>query len=77
MTRLSLLLPVTLALVALGCSCGCGARGNGASEDHHAAAARTLSSQPRLTHLRGIGQLRTLFNTASGEPRLIILVSPT
>ena len=31
----------------------------------------------QLTDLRDIGQLRSLFNTRSGEPRLILLVSPT
>jgi hypothetical protein len=36
------------------------------------------SAQPRrLADLHGIGQLRSLFNTRSGEPRLIVLVSPT
>jgi hypothetical protein len=36
------------------------------------------SSGPRqLTDLRDIGQLRSLFNTRSGEPRLILLASPT
>jgi hypothetical protein len=32
---------------------------------------------PRLTDLHRIDQLRTLFNSAAGRPRLIILVSPT
>jgi uncharacterized protein (TIGR03382 family) len=31
----------------------------------------------QLTDLPDIGQLRSLFNTRSGEPRLIVLVSPT
>ena len=30
-----------------------------------------------LVDLRDIGRLRSLFNTRSGEPRLILLVSPT
>ena len=30
-----------------------------------------------LTNLQDISQLRTAFNAASGEPRLIVLVSPT
>ncbi len=77
MTRLSLLLPTTLALVALGCSCGYAGSGKAASGDQQAATATPPSAQQRLTDLRDIGQLRTLFNTASGEPRLIILVSPT
>jgi len=66
MSRLSHLAPAIAALVALGCAYGCGAAATG-----------TSSSSPRLTDLRNIGQLRTLFNSASGEPRLIILVSPT
>jgi len=76
MSRLALLAPAILALVALGCACGCGASGHTGNEGRQAAAAST-SSSPRLTDLRDIGQLRTLFNSASGEPRLIILVSPT
>jgi hypothetical protein len=35
------------------------------------------TSAPRLTDLHRIDQLRSLFNRASGRPRLIILVSPT
>jgi hypothetical protein len=31
----------------------------------------------QLIDLHTIGQLQTAFNTASGEPRLIVLVSPT
>ena len=76
MKRLSLVAPAILALAALGCACSCGASANTRSEGRQAAAASTSSPQ-RLTDLRDIGQLRTLFNGASGEPRLIILVSPT
>jgi hypothetical protein len=53
---------IALALLAAGCSGG----KNAAS-----------SAQPQLRDLRDIGQLRSLFNTRSGEPRLIVLVSPT
>ena len=53
---------LALALVAASCSGG----KNAAS-----------SARPQLTDLRGIGQLRSLFNTRSGEPRLILLASPT
>ena len=35
------------------------------------------TSTRTLTNLRNINQLQTAFNTASGEPRLILLVSPT
>jgi len=77
MNRLSLLAPTVLVLAALGCSCDyIGRSGNTASADRQPAANRA-SSSPQLTDLRDIGQLRTLFNSASGEPRLIILVSPT
>lgn len=34
-------------------------------------------SRPQLTNLRDIGQLRSLFNARSDQPRLIVLVSPT
>ena len=78
MTRPSLLAPALIALIALGCSCGCaGTSGNAASGDRQPAATTASSSPQQLTDLRDIGQLRTLFNSASGEPRLIILVSPT
>ena len=78
MTRVSLLALTVLALVALGCSCGCaGKSGTAASGDRQRAATTTFTSPRQLTDLRNIGQLRTLFNSASGEPRLIILVSPT
>jgi len=41
-------------------------------------APKATSGSPRqLTDLRDVGQLRSLFNTRSGEPRLILLVSPT
>jgi hypothetical protein len=70
MKRLSLFAPTILALAALGCASACGASGNAVGADRQAAASA-------LTDLRDIGQLRTLFNNASGEPRLIILVSPT
>jgi Flp pilus assembly protein TadD len=35
------------------------------------------TSQQRLTDLHSISQLRTAFQTASGQPRLVVLVSPT
>jgi hypothetical protein len=36
-----------------------------------------LPNLRQLTDLRNIDQLRSLFNTRSGEPRLILLASPT
>jgi hypothetical protein len=44
------------------------------------AAESTTSGAPgprQLTDLRDVGQLRSLFNTRSHEPRLILLLSPT
>jgi hypothetical protein len=62
MTRLAAF-ALALALVAAGCSGGKNT---------------SPPSGPRqLTDLHEIGQLRSLFNTRSGEPRLILLVSPT
>jgi hypothetical protein len=37
----------------------------------------STASQQRLTDLHNISQLKTAFQTASGKPRLIVLVSPT
>ncbi len=54
-----------LALFVLGAA-GCGGGSVGSSS-----ATRTL------TDLHNIGQLRAAFNTASSEPRLVVLVSPT
>lgn len=54
------------ATVALAAS-GCGGGSTKASD----------RSQQRLTDLHDIGQLQTAFQTASGQPRLIMLVSPT
>jgi PBP1b-binding outer membrane lipoprotein LpoB len=73
MSRLAL---IALALVAAGCSGG----NNAAPPEPTSAAGSTTSGVPgarQLTDLRDIGQLRSLFNTRSGEPRLILLVSPT
>ena len=77
MIRLALI-ALVLALVAAGCS-----GGNKAAPKQSAptsAAGSTTSGLPgprHLTDLRDIGQLRSLFNTRSGEPRLILLASPT
>jgi ABC-type glycerol-3-phosphate transport system substrate-binding protein len=72
------LIALVLALVAAGCS-----GGNKAAPQQSpptSAAGSTTSGVPgprQLTDLRDIGQLRSLFNTRSGEPRLILLASPT
>ena len=55
-----------LAAVVLAAS-GCG----GSSTKTSAA------SQQRLTDLHSINQLQTAFQRASGQPRLIVLLSPT
>ncbi len=66
-------------LVALLVTLGLAASGCGATK--HAATSSTAASTPasaRTLHdLGDIGQLRSLFNTRSKEPRLIVLVSPT
>jgi hypothetical protein len=79
MTRLAILaIGVALALVAAGCS-----GGNKAARQQPpltSAAGSTTSGLPgprQLTDIRDIGQLRSLFNTRSREPRLILLASPT
>jgi ABC-type glycerol-3-phosphate transport system substrate-binding protein len=77
MSRLAAL-AIAVALLAAGCSGG----KNAAPEQpaSTSAAGSTTSGVPgprQLTDLRNIGQLRALFNTRSGEPRLIVLVSPT
>jgi hypothetical protein len=75
MTRLAL---VALALVAAGCSGGKNASPQ--QPPSTSAAGSTTRGVPgprQLTDLRDIGQLRSLFNTRSSEPRLILLVSPT
>jgi hypothetical protein len=76
MIRLALIV-LALALLAAGCG------GNNNASQHPpatSAAESTTSGAPgprQLTDLRDIGQLRSLFDTRSGEPRLILLVSPT
>ena len=77
MIRLSLI-ALVLALVAAGCSSGDKAAPK--QSPSTSAAGSTTSGVPGarpLTDLRDIGQLRSLFNTRSGEPRLIVLASPT
>jgi hypothetical protein len=77
MSRLAAL-AIAFALLAAGCSGGKKA----APEQpvSTSTAGSTTSGVPesrQLVDLRDIGQLRSLFNTRSGEPRLIVLVSPT
>jgi hypothetical protein len=65
---MSRLLVLTVAVVTLAASAGCGG-------GRHAAAAPSGAGSPRVLH--SIGELRTAFNAHQGEPRLIVLVSPT
>jgi ABC-type glycerol-3-phosphate transport system substrate-binding protein len=77
MIRLALI-ALVLALVAAGCSGGHTAAPK--QPPSTPATGTTTSGVPgprQLTDLRDIGQLRSLFNTRSGEPRLILLASPT
>jgi hypothetical protein len=55
-----------VAAVALAAS-GCGGNSTKTS----------ATSRQRLTDLHSISQLQTAFRKASGQPRLIVLLSPT
>lgn len=77
MSRLAVF-AIALALLAAGC----GGSKSAAPEQptSTSSSGSTTAGAPgfrQLTDLREIGQLRSLFNTRSGEPRLILLVSPT
>lgn len=66
MSRSSLTaLVLTLVMVVVA---GCGGNRSTSSP---------TTSKRTLTDLHSISQLQTAFNSASGEPRLIVLVSPT
>jgi len=66
-----------LLLAAAGCGSGQHSQAQ-SQQTRQGSTASSKSSGPRqLTDLRDIGQLRSLFNTRSGEPRLILLASPT
>ena len=77
MRRLAVFI-IAVALLAAGCSGG----DKDASKQTRStsAAGSTTNGVPgprQLTDLRDIGQLRSLFNTRSNQPRLILLASPT
>ena len=77
MIRLALI-ALVLALVAAGCSSGNKAAPK--QSPSTSAVGSTTSGVPgprQLTDLRDVGQLRSLFNTRSNQPRLILLASPT
>jgi hypothetical protein len=71
-------LAIAIALLAAGCT-----GDKNAAPRHRPSTPATrppTSGVPgprQLTDLRDVDQLRSLFNTRSGEPRLILLVSPT
>jgi hypothetical protein len=60
------------ALVALFATLVLAATGCGGSSSTTSSA-----TQRKLTDLHSVSQLQAAFNTASGEPRLVVLVSPT
>ncbi len=82
MTRLASAAAAVLLLLAAA-GCGSGHHSQAQSAQTRGASTATSPSSPtsggprHLTDLRDIGQLRSLFNTRSGEPRLILLASPT
>ena len=65
-----ILAPIALALLTAGC---------GVSTQRHPAnstsAAASVTGQ--LTDLHSTAQLTSAFNDAAGEPRLVVLMSPT
>jgi cytochrome c-type biogenesis protein len=69
-----------IALASLAAGCSAGKNAAPPQPTSMSAAQSTTSGVPgprQLTDLRDIGQLRSQFNTRSGAPRLILLVSPT
>lgn len=59
-------------MIALVAAAALGATGCGGNSTKTSA-----TSQQRLTDLHNINQLQNAFQTASDQPRLILLVSPT
>ncbi len=76
MTRLAVF-ALALALLAAGCSGGNNAAPQQPSTSAAGLTTSRLPGPKQLTDLRDIGQLRSLFNTRSNQPRLILLASPT
>ena len=76
MTRLAVSV-LALALAAAGCT---GSKNAAPPQPPSTSAAASTKGAPgprQLIDLHNIGQLRSLFNMRSGEPRLILLASPT
>ena len=63
---------IRAAMITLVAAVALAAAGCGGSSTKTSA-----SSQQRLTGLHTISQLQTAFQTASDQPRLIVLLSPT
>ena len=63
---------IRAAMIALLAAVVLAASGCGGSSTKTSA-----TSQQRLTDLHTISQLQTAFQKASGQPRLIVLLSPT
>jgi hypothetical protein len=71
---------VAVTLIALLAACGGtdNANRSAGSTTGSATGGTTPRGGPRqLVDLHDLGQLRSLFNARAGEPRLILLVSPT
>jgi hypothetical protein len=69
MTRALALAPIVLVLGLAGC-------GGGSSRSGHTSDEGS-SMRDHLTDLHSVGQLSSAFNAAPGEPRLVVLMSPT
>jgi hypothetical protein len=76
MSRLALLGILVVFLVTT-VGCGSSTHSEARRGNTNGSSPAAVSGNPRLADLRDLAQLRSLFNTRSGEPRLILLVSPT
>ena len=63
---------IIAALLVLVTCTGCGSSSTAKSRPSDAS-----PTAPRLTDIKSVGELRTSFNAHAGEPRLILLMSPT
>jgi hypothetical protein len=76
MSRLAVF-AIALTLLAAGCGGSKSAAPEQPTTSSSGSTTPGAHGSRQLTDMRNIGQLRSLFNTRSGEPRLILLVSPT
>jgi hypothetical protein len=65
------------AVTALMLLAGCGSSQRGSESLAPPRSTPKTTPAEQLIELRDIAQLRSLFNSRSAEPRLILLVSPT